>query len=257
MLFSKFIARIWNDTKFLTDIEIGYFQNRSSIKMSTAAENGHNEIVYRVATPNDRDTILCFLRKHYYPEEPITNGNEPKKQDSADEEFSLSVIEDGASIIAVDSTKNDKIVGAIMAGPIEPDEAKHLQIEAKRCYENNNKKWSEILLLLGHLTECANVFERFNVDKSLHIHVMSVDTAYRGKSIGTNLMRKCLEVGKSLSYPLASADCTNVFSIKIAEKIGMECINVLAFSDYKDNTGKQLFQPPMPNTHIKTFTKVL
>lgn len=225
--------------------------------MSTISENGKSDIIYRIATPNDRHNILEFLRKHYYPEEPITNGNEPKQQDSADEEFSLSVIDDGASIIAVDTTKNDRIIGAIMAGPIESDEVKHLQVESKRCEENNSKKWSQILLLLAHLAECANVFERFHIEKSLHIHVMSVDTGYRGKSIGTNLMEKCMEAGKSLGYSLVSTDCTNIFSIKIAEKLDMQCINTLAFCDYKDNNGKQLFKPPLPNTHIKTFIKVL
>lgn len=225
--------------------------------MSTILENVNSDIIYRIAKPSDRNNLLDFLRVHYYPEEPITNGNEPKEQDKLDEEFSLSVIEDGASIIAVDPAKNDKVIGAILAGPIEPHEVEHLQHESKRCAENNSMKWSQILQLLAHLAECANVFERFNVDKSLHIHVMSVDAAYRGKSIGKNLMEKCIEAGKSLGYPLISTDCTNVFSIKIAEKLGMECVNTLAFSDYKDENGQQLFKPPLPNTHIKTFIKVL
>lgn len=219
----------------------------------SAASESHNEIIYRIATLNDRESILDFLRIHYYPEEPITNGNEPKKQDSADEEFSMSLIEDGASIIAVDLSKKSKIVGALMAGPIKPDEAEELLNESQRCAHNNNRKWAEILLLLSHLAKNSNVFERFNVEKSLHIHVMSVDHAYRGKCIGTNLMRKCFEVGIKLGYPVASADCTNVFSIKIAEKLGMQCIYEMAFSDYKDCNGKQLFNPPSPHIKIKTF----
>lgn len=225
--------------------------------MTTARENSHNDIIYRIAEQSDRENILDFLRIYYYPDEPITNGNEPKQQDSDDEEFSLSVIKDGASIIAVDASKNDKIVGVLMAGPVEPDEVEWLINESERCANTNQKKWSEILLLLCHLAESANVFERFNVERSLHIHVMSVNHEYRGKSIGTNLMRKCFEIGKLLGYPVASADCTNVFSIRIAEKLGMQCINELAFCDYKDKNGKQLFSPPLPNTIIKTFAIVL
>lgn len=225
--------------------------------MSAATDNSHDDITYRIATVNDRDRLLDFLRIHYYPEEPITNGNEPRKQDSADEEFSLSLINDGASIIAVDLSKKNQIIGALMAGPIKPDEAEELHKESERCAHSNNGKWAEILLLLSHLAENSNVFERFNVDKSLHIHVMSVDYEYRGKSIGTNLMRKCFEVGKQLGYQVVSADCTNVFSIKIAEKLGMQCIYELAFSDSKDCNGKQLFNPPSPNTTIKTFAIIL
>lgn len=169
--------------------------------MSRISENGNSDIIYRIATSNDRNNLLEFLRKHYYPDEPITNGIEPKEQDSADEEFSLSLIEDATSIVAIDVTKNDRIIGAIMAGPIEPNEIEHLQIESKCCEINNNVKWSQILLLLAHLAKCSNIFERFNVNKSLHVHVMSVDTKYRGKSIGTNLMKKCMEAVNSLSLP--------------------------------------------------------
>lgn len=221
-----------------------------------APGNGQCDIIYRVATENDRDNVLDFIRKHYYPEEPITNGNSPKMQDSADEEFSKSVIKHGTSILAIDQSKDNKIVGALLSGPIEPDEA-HEMIEESKLHENNNKKWSEILLLLAHLEQNANIYERYNVNISLHIHVLGVSKYYRGKSIGVNLMRTCFDVAKNQGYTIVKADCTSVFSIKIAEKLQMECIYELAYSDYKDTNGKQLFKPPLPHTHIKTFTKVL
>lgn len=224
--------------------------------MSEIIDSSQNKIIYRVATTDDRDKVLDFLREHYYPYEPITIGIEPKRPDSADEEFTISVIEDGASILAIDSTKNDKIVGAIMAGPIQSDEMEQLIAEARQC-DKDNQKWSQILRFLAHLAQGSNIFKRYNVDKSLHIHAVSVDTAYRGKSIGTNLTQHCLARAKSLGYPIVSADCSNVFSIKMVEKLGMNCINVQAFSDYKDLNGRQVFNPPLPNTHIKTFVKVL
>lgn len=225
--------------------------------MSSISKNSVNRIVYRIATLNDRDNILEFLRKHYYPEEPITNGNEPRKQESVDEEFILSVISDGASIVAIDSVNDEKIVGALMAGHIESNESELILAAAKEFELNNNRKWSEILLLVGHISQCANIFQRYNVNKSLQIHAISVDAAYRGKSIGTNLMRKCFDVGKSLEFPIVSIDCTSVFSIKMAERLGMDCVNVQAFGDFRDIKGRQMFNPPPPNTHIKSFVKVL
>lgn len=215
-----------------------------------------NSIVYRIAVACDYDKILDFIRKNYYPEEPITIGNMPLAQDSADEEFSMSVIPFGASVVAIDSNKNDEIIGVILAGPIERGEAGHMVEEAKQC-ALDNKKWSEILLLLAHLEENANIYERYNIDKALHIHVMAVSNKYRGKSIGLNLMENCFNAGKSLGYPLVTVDCTSIFSIRIAEKLHMDNIFTLAFADYKDSTGRQIFSPPMPHTHIKTFAKIL
>lgn len=225
--------------------------------MSSISKNSVNSIVYRIATLNDRDNILEFLRKHYYPEEPITNGNEPRKQESVDEEFILSVISDGASIVAIDSVNDEKIVGALMAGHIETNESELILAAAKEFELNNNRKWSEILLLVGHISQCANIFQRYNVNKSLQIHAISVDAAYRGKSIGTNLMKKIFDVGKSLEFPIVSIDCTSVFSIKMAERLGMDCVNIQAFEDFRDIKGRQMFNPPPPNTHIKSFVKVL
>lgn len=220
------------------------------------SESGNNGTLYRVAVPSDGDNVLDFLRKHYYPEEPITIGNYPRVQDSADEDFSLSVIQYGASIIAIDPTEDDKIVGALLAGPIGPNEADLMEEESKEC-EKDNKKWSEILLLLAYLERNANIYERYNINKALHVHVLGVDVNYRGKSIGVNLMKKCFEAGKSLDYPLVTADCTSIYSIRVAEKLQMDCIQTLAFSDYRDKTGRQLFKPPLPHSHIKTFTKLL
>lgn len=223
-------------------------------KMSKTTENGCEGIVYRVAVASDRDNVLDFIRKYYYPEEPITVGNVPKIQDSADEAFSVSVIPEGASIIAIDPLENNKIIGAILAGVIEPGEADHMIEESKQC---ESSKWSEILLLLAHLERNANIYERYKIDKALHIHVLGVDSHYRGKSIGVNLMQKCFDAGKSLGYKLVTVDCTSVFSIRIAEKLQMENIYTLAFNDYKDKNGRQVFCPPLQHSHIKTFAKTL
>lgn len=227
----------------------------SNCEVSTNG-NGHpnNDILFRVANVSDRDDILKFIRKHYYPEEPITIGNEPKRHSIEDENFSVSIIHYGATIIAIDPMCNNQIVGALIAGPIGPNEANDMIEEAKYC---ESKKWSEILQLLAYLEQHANIYERYNIDKALHIHVMGVDRQLRGKSIGIKLMNKCMEIGKKLNYPVVSVDCTSIYSIKIAEKLQMECIGKLAYTDYKDVNGIQLFRPPLPHTHIKTFAKIL
>lgn len=214
----------------------------------------NKNIIYRPATSEDKESILAFIRVNYYPEEPITIGNEPRVQSAEDEEFSLSTIHYGTTVVAIDQCQNGKLVGVLISSPIEPGDAEQMVEESAQC---QSKKWSQILLLLSHLEKVANVCERYNVPKALHIHVMGVDRQLRGNSIGINLMRKCMQIGKMLGYRIASVDCTSVFSIRIAEKLEMECIGVLAYKDYKDENGEQLFRPPPPHTHIKTFVKLL
>lgn len=210
-----------------------------------------DKIEYRIATETDNDNILDFIRKHYYPEEPLTLGNEPMCQSVEDEEFSVSEISHGTTVVALD---DDKIVGCLLSGPTDQDEAANLYQEA---VESNDRKWSEILRLEAFLEERANLYARYNVTKVLHVSVMGVDRRMRGKSIGSNLLSKCFEVGRILGYPLVSLDCTSIYSIQMAEKLQLECISQLAYSDYRDGNGRQVFQPPLPHTHIKTFVKLL
>lgn len=217
-------------------------------------EQSCNDILYRVATPDDRDDVLEFIRKHYYPEEPLTTGCEPKVQDAEDEDFSISVIPHGTTIIAYEPSQNDRMVGVVLSGPIGPNEATEMIEEAARC---KSKKWAIILRLLAYLSENAKIYERFNVSKALHIHVLGVDRQMRGKSIGAALIRKCFEAAKAMGYPIVSADFSGVFSIKIAEQLQMNCVFELAYTDYKDEYGKQILQPPLPHTHVKTFVKFL
>lgn len=213
-----------------------------------------DDILIRVAIESDKNVVLDFIRKHYYPDEPLTIGSEPKVPSRQDEEFSISIISHGMSIVAIDSQRNNEIVGVALAGSIGPSEADDIIIEAERC---SDKKWQTILYLLARLERTANLYERYNVDKALHIHVMGVDQRIRGKSIGIKLIRKCMENGVALGYPLISLDCTSIYSIKIAEKLQMDCVGKLAYADYKDANGKQLFRPPPPHKHIKTFAKLL
>lgn len=213
-----------------------------------------DEILIRVALASDEKAILEFIRQHYYPDEPLTIGTEPKEPSRQDEEFSISLIPYGLSIVAIDSQRNNEIVGVTLAGPIGPSEADDILAEAERC---TDKKWQDILYLLAHLERNANLYQRYGVDKALHVHVMGVDRHARGKSIGTKLMGKCMENGKAVGYPVISLDCTSIFSIRIAEKLQMECVGKLAYADYTDANGKQLFRPPSPHTHIKTFAKLL
>lgn len=216
--------------------------------------NHISKILYRTATGSDHDAILDFMRKHYYPEEPLTLGNDPKCQSTEDEEFTVSLIPFGATIVALD--ERNQMVGCLLSGPSDATEAASMYAEAKRI-ESKDKKWSEILRLLAYLEERANLYERYNITKSLYVSAMGVDRQMRGNAIGSNLLVKCFEIGKVMGYPLVSLDCSSIYSIRIAEQLQMECVGQLAYSDYRDSNGRQLFEPPAPHTHIKTFVKVL
>lgn len=209
-------------------------------------------ILFRVAKNDDHENLLEFLREHYYKEEPITISHPIKGHTKDDEEFTMSHIDHGTVLLAIDS-KNDKIIGAFVAGPIEVGDVEKMLEES----EKSEKKWGEIMKFLAYIESKANVLEKFKVEKSLHCHVLAVHHDYRGNKIGQKLFENSFINAKKLGYKILSADCTSIFSIKISQQLGMECVSIVTYEEYNKIIGKDLFISHSPNNEIKTFVKQL
>lgn len=205
----------------------------------------------RVATPEDYDKVLEFIRIHYYAEEPLTIGVEPKQPDSYDVEFNMSSISHGTSVVAVEG---DKILGVFLAAPKYSDEAQHIKEEAEKLA---GTKWAQILGILYHVEIGANVFERFGVEKAVHGHVLSVHKDARGKNVGGQIIEKVWEVAKEKGFQLFTSDCTSYYSAKLMERLGMTLVNDFPYSQYRDTNDNQIFNPPEIHKSIQTFAKVL
>lgn len=209
---------------------------------------------FRLATEDDHDQVLEFIRQHYYPEEPITIGYTTKQQTREDEEFSMSNLKYGSTILALDNNSSNQLVGVLISGPINPED---VEVMMHQVTTSKDKKWSDILRLLTYLEQQSNVCQRYNVPESLHVHIIGVSPVARGHSLGRLLMEKCMNVGQEKGYKLISIDCTSVYSIKLAEQLDMDCVNIFEFENYKDTKGVQIFRPPSPHKYIKSFAKRL
>ncbi|KAL7042231.1 hypothetical protein ACKWTF_001076 [Chironomus riparius] len=209
-------------------------------------------ITIRVAKSADHDAVLSFIREHYYKEEPITISHPEPGHTIDDEIFSMSHIEHDTILMAFNSDSNE-IVGILIAGPIQAGDADTMLEDAKK----SSKKWSDILKFLAFIEQKADVLGKFNLDRALHCHILTSHQKYRGNGIGQKLFEYCFENGRDLNYKLMSVDCTSVFTIKIAERCGMECISTVRYDEYNEILGECLFQPQEPNVEIKTFVKKL
>ena len=208
-------------------------------------------IVIRVADASDHDQVLEFIRIHYYKEEPITISHPEPGHTKDDEAFCMSWLPYGTVLLAIDTLKN-KVVGALISGPIEAGDADQMIEDAKTA---ETKKWRDIMLLLAYIENKADVCKRFGVEKALHIHVLGVDSSYRGQKIGQRLFKFCFDNAKLKNYPIVSTDCTSIFSIKIAERLGMDHIITTTYEEYNKQLGEDLYKPSPDNAEIKTFIK--
>ncbi|XP_018800345.1 PREDICTED: uncharacterized protein LOC108975952 [Bactrocera latifrons] len=194
-----------------------------------------------------RDKVLEFLRSHYYLEEPLTIGSDPKEQDPEDEKFNMSQISHGTCLMALNE---ERIVGVLISGPKSSNEADHLFEDAERF---GHTKWGTALKILACAERDSNVYVRYNVLKALHIHILAVDAKLRGRAIGASLIEEIKKLGRQLLYPLLTLDCTSYYSAKLCERLHMDLVNVIKYEDYLDKEGKPIFNPPPPHQFLKTF----
>lgn len=210
----------------------------------------NSEIIFRVAVESEHDDVLRFLRENFFTEEPINNAY-PIKDESMEEEFILSLLPLGNIILAID-VSNSFVAGLLSFGEITQNYAQESWNESETT---TNRKWRDILKFMSFIESKSRVCERFGVERALHLHGVTVDKGYRGRSIGKRLFSECFKVAKSRNYRLVSADCTSIYSIHIAESLGMECVSTATYDEYHKKLGDKIFNPTPPHTEIKSFVK--
>ena len=208
-------------------------------------------ISIRVATKSDYDDVIGLFRRYYYTEEPITISHPEPGHTKDDEAFTMSFFDTESILIATDD-KTGTVVGALSSGPIEHGDADAMIEDAKTA---ETKKWREILLLLAYIEKKADVLQRLDIPKALHIHALGVHSDYRRQRIGERMFNFCFENAKRLKYPMVTTDCTSIYSIALAERCGMEQISKMTYDEYNKSIGEELYQPKAPNFEIITFVK--
>lgn len=213
-----------------------------------------NKISIRVIKEEDHDMAMELFREAYYREEPLTLSHPTSGHTKDDEVFTITAnFKHGTCLVAVDE-ENGKFAGVLSAGPIEHGSADEL-IEAAKTTET--EKWRDISLFLAYIEKKADMFSRFNISNAVHIQAVGVHRDYRGQRIGERLFKFCFENARKLNYPMVSADCTSIYSMKMAERCGMVHVSSVTYDEYNEIIGRKLFHPVEPNLTIKTFVKHL
>lgn len=104
----------------------------------------------------------------------------------------------------------------------------------------------------------SDIFQRFNVQESFHVHALVVDANYRCRSIGIELMERSFQHGASLGYKVCSVNCSSAYTEKIAIKLAMKRMSSIPMDSVIDEeSGGRLMFSSLPHTHITTYAKRL
>lgn len=202
---------------------------------------------YRLATVADREDLRSALLRFFYPEEGLNvcyyGGSDTAPDDV---EYYVSLIDEGFTELAIDQ-ETGQIVGFSIGGLVEAHNFTNSLVKTE--------KFADILKLLEFMAKNANLAKRFGVTQIYSIYAVGVDPRYRQQGIATALMENQFEKARKSGAALVSADTTGIKSAGLVKKLGMEVVFSIAFNDYRDEVGRQIFVSSDSELAVQTVVK--
>lgn len=208
------------------------------------------DVQIKLADESHVDEISKFICEHFNGYEPIQlfHYRPDIEMDPPPEEVIRESIAAQTLLLAY---LDDKVVGVLIAVEITSEVGE----KELKFAETFGLKGADVFGFLAYIERKSNVCERLNIDRSLHIHVVSVHLDHLRKGIARKLFESCFELGRRKNFPALSVDATNFFTAKIAENFQMTCVSTVSYDEYNKHVGKELFRPRHPHNEIKTFAK--
>ncbi|XP_045480542.1 arylalkylamine N-acetyltransferase 1-like [Harmonia axyridis] len=210
---------------------------------------------FEIVDESRYDEVLNYLRNHFHDEPLNVAVGLFKKGQTCQllENYDMDTMRDGYSIIAIDPDTN-KIAGA-MLNAISSLGDPELELERMKCIDDI--EFHRLMgLLLRHNSD-AQLFRKYNVEKIFELRILSVDSDYRGRGLGQELVKRSEELAREHGFTVLKVDATSFFTQKILEKFGFETVKTVVYHDYRDADGKYIYNTPPPHDTYKIMTKVL
>lgn len=208
-------------------------------------------IKIKVAETSQLREISDFICRHFNGKEPIQMFHVRKDWPMDPQPTSLlqECIDWKTMLVAIEDSE---LVGVLMAGPIDSNVAEKDLAYSKKL----GPKGRDIFEFSHFIDRKAKVCERLKVTHSLHVHILSCHQGHLGKGIAKKMFEFCVENGEARNFPAISVDATSHFTVKIAERLGMQCISSVSYDEYNEFLGRTLFVARDPHREIKTYAKV-
>lgn len=184
-----------------------------------------------IAKAADIKPTLAFIENNYFAEEPLSKSLNLTRRslEGSVEVFVLEAIKQGFTLIA--KSKNDAsndIIGACVNIRSCPFDASMYNELSKCTSSTNTKKLFKIWSLLARE---PRLHEDLNERCIFEIKMLAVKSIHQGQGLGTELLKKSLDLARDLNFTFAAMNCTNEYAKKIAEKQEMKQLWEVAYKN--------------------------
>lgn len=156
-------------------------------------------------------------------------------------------IEQGTSVMAIDTSKDNLIVG----------------LRGHRVYQRGEKdaynppedeKWNRLMTLGNFAFKRVDVWSKCDVEKILEAKFLTVHRDYRGRNLSVKMMEFTFDFMRREKIPLFYLWATSEYTKIVVRKLGFQIADEMDYKDYKVD-GKQVFKPEEPHSGYAIYVK--
>ncbi|KAK0080242.1 hypothetical protein PV325_000239 [Microctonus aethiopoides] len=217
----------------------------------------------KVAMSSDLPGVLEVMRHNFHFEETIFNALCSNAHITQEEKNNIEKVLDESVEIAFKSAPclvaihNDtnKIIGVNLMTITKNPKLNDKSREHKNFFDSNNTKSklvNQYFKYLSEFNEKANLFVKYPKSKAiLEFYAIAVDKNHRKMGISKNLINAGIILAKNIgNISLVFGVFTSLYSMKSAQKIGMNILLKIDLLDYKNNEDELIFENTKPHNIV-------
>ena len=198
----------------------------------------HNGILFQLIQKEEAVTIVNFLMKYYYPNEPFYLGCGVICDDLLKDRlipFYENILVQGLSLKAMHPKSRELLGVRISAGHGINRVGDYLQdVESLPEDSRQNLQMTKKILCYEYVLEDTTEFQdRFPVNPNEIFYFLALATSAksRNKGVGSNLVGQSLQVAKNMGFKCVKGSTTSEYSRKIYKKFGFDTLKETKFCD--------------------------
>jgi len=212
-----------------TSIRMGAVASRT---LSVAGPQDLTDVVFRIVDQSRYTEVLDLLYANFHTDEPMSKTlkifDGTHRIPEADD-FTLRALTENLSLMAVDPVTN-RLLGVSVNGqvsrgsfPTAPDKV-----------EVQNPGFGHILAVMAEVhARAGDIFTEVGADVIFDIKMVATDKSNRRCGLGTDLLRRSVELAHSLGYKAVKTEATGLYSRKAFERLGFRVASEFLYSEYK------------------------
>ncbi|KAJ2943285.1 hypothetical protein O0L34_g12091 [Tuta absoluta] len=179
-------------------------------------------------TPELKEPALQLLATYFTRDEPPCKYIEINKYPSAVAELKAlwrKTVEDNLSLVCVEDRDDDPALVGVNVLTVVCKEDK------EEPFETDDKIWAQLFGAVDLVGKAVDVFQQYEVDKYLTAYGLVIDPAWRGCSIGKEILRARIPLCKALGIKLTTTVFTAAASQAVAKKAGFVTLYEISYEE--------------------------